>query len=130
MAAFLLDKGTQRILQGGDMQRLLRRLSMGFLFAGCFSEGIFGEKIAQKTMTWQQAREEFEKSNPTLRAARIGIDESRDEEITAYLRPNPDLTVSLDQINPFTKNPIDRYSEERRVGKECRSRWSPYQRKK
>jgi cobalt-zinc-cadmium efflux system outer membrane protein len=110
MAAFLLDKDTQPILQGGDMQCLLRRLSMGFLFAGCFAEAIFGQKIAQKTMTWQQAREEFEKSNPTLRAARIGIDESRDEEITAYLRPNPDLTVSLDQINPFTKNPIDRYS--------------------
>ncbi len=61
-------------------------------------------------MTWQQVRDEFEKSNPTLRAARLGIDESRDQEITAYLRPNPDLTVSLDQINPFTKNPIDRYS--------------------
>jgi len=92
------------------MRRLLRRLSMGFLLAGCFAEALLAQKTAQKIMTWQQAREEFEKSNPTLRAARIGIDESRDEEITAYLRPNPDLTVSLDQINPFTKNPIDRYS--------------------
>ena len=41
---------------------------------------------------------------------RIGIDESRDQEVTAFLRPNPDLTVSLDQINPFAKNPIDKYS--------------------
>ena len=77
------------------MQRLVRRLSIGFLFAGCFVGAIFGQQTAQKTMTWQQAREEFEKSNPTLRAARIGIDESRDEEITAYLRPNPDLTCLL-----------------------------------
>ncbi len=92
------------------MRRLTRRLSMGFLFAGCCAEAIFGQAAAQKTMTWQQAREEFEKSNPTLRAARLGIDEARDEEITAYLRPNPDLTVSLDQINPFSKNPIDKYS--------------------
>jgi cobalt-zinc-cadmium efflux system outer membrane protein len=66
--------------------------------------------FAQKTITWQQARAEFEKSNPTLLAARIGIDESRDQEVTAFLRPNPDLTVSLDQINPFSKNPIDKYS--------------------
>jgi cobalt-zinc-cadmium efflux system outer membrane protein len=106
MVTFLLNKDTQPILQGGDMQRLLRRLSMGFLFAGCFAEAL----LAQKTMTWQQAREEFERSNPTLQAARIGIDESRAEEVTAYFRPNPDLTVSLDQINLFAKNPIDKYS--------------------
>jgi outer membrane protein, heavy metal efflux system len=92
------------------MQRLVRRLSIGFLFAGCFAGAIFGQQSAPKTMTWQQAREEFEKANPTLRAARIGIDESRDEEITAYLRPNPDLTVSLDQINPFSDNPVNKYS--------------------
>jgi cobalt-zinc-cadmium efflux system outer membrane protein len=92
------------------MQRLLRRLSIGFLFAGSFAEAIFAQKAAPKTMTWQQVREEFEKANPTLRAARIGIDESRAEEVTAFLRPNPDLTVSLDQINLFAKNPIDRYS--------------------
>src|SRR5580700_11143431 len=92
------------------MQRLVRRLSKGVLFAGCFAEAVLAQQTTQKTMTWQQAREEFEKSNPTLRAARLGIDESRDEEITAYLRPNPDLTVGLDQINPFSDNPINKYS--------------------
>jgi len=95
MLTFLLDQDTQPIRHGGDMQRLLWRLSMAFLFAGGFA-AVFGQAAAQKTMTWQQAREEFEKSNPTLRAARIGIDESRDEEITAYLRPNPDFTLSTD----------------------------------
>ena len=88
------------------MQRLLRRLWIGFLFAGCVSE----VALAQKTLTWQQVRDEFEKSNPTLRAARIGIDQSRAQEVTAYLRPNPDITTSIDQINPFSKNPIDKYS--------------------
>ena len=44
-------------------------------------------------------------ANPTLRAGRIGIQESRAGEITAFLRPNPDLTVSADQFNPFTGNP-------------------------
>jgi cobalt-zinc-cadmium efflux system outer membrane protein len=95
MLTFLLDKDTQPIRHGGDMQRLLWRLSMAFLLAGGFA-AVFGQAAVQKTMTWQQAREEFEKSNPTLRAARIGIDESRDEEITAYLRPNPDFTLSTD----------------------------------
>ena len=44
-------------------------------------------------------------TNPTLRAGRIGIQESRAGEITAFLRPNPDLTVSADQFDPFTGNP-------------------------
>jgi len=92
------------------MQRLILRRPTAFLFAGCLAATLLAQTNAPKTLTWQQAREEFEKSNPTLQAARIGIDESRDEEITAYLRPNPDLTVSLDQINPFWKNPIDKYS--------------------
>ena len=60
---------------------------------------------AQKTLTWEEVKRQFEASNPTLLAARLGIQESRAEEITAYLRPNPDLTVSVDQINPFTPNP-------------------------
>jgi cobalt-zinc-cadmium efflux system outer membrane protein len=55
-----------------------------------------------QTFTWQQIRDRFETGNPTLRAAQISIDESRAQEITAYLRPNPDLTASVDQINPFS----------------------------
>ena len=41
-------------------------------------------------------------SNPTLKAAQLNIDESRAAEITAYLRPNPDFSVSADgfQITP------------------------------
>jgi cobalt-zinc-cadmium efflux system outer membrane protein len=110
MVTFHLDKDTQSTLHRGEMQPLLSRLSSGLLLAGCFTCAVLGQQAAQKTMTWQQAREEFEKSNPTLRAARLGIDESRDEEITAYLRPNPDLTVSLDQLNPFSDNPVRKYS--------------------
>jgi cobalt-zinc-cadmium efflux system outer membrane protein len=57
---------------------------------------------APQPFTWQQIRDRFESGNPTLRAAQISIDESRAQEITAYLRPNPDLTASVDQINPFS----------------------------
>jgi cobalt-zinc-cadmium efflux system outer membrane protein len=52
--------------------------------------------FAQTTYTWQQIRDKFTAGNPTLIAARLNIDESRAEEITAYLRPNPDLQISSD----------------------------------
>jgi cobalt-zinc-cadmium efflux system outer membrane protein len=57
---------------------------------------------ASQSLTWEQVRDRFQAANPTLRAAQIGIDESRAQEITAYLRPNPDLTGGIDQINPFS----------------------------
>jgi outer membrane protein, heavy metal efflux system len=59
--------------------------------------------FAQRSFTWQEIRDKFETSNPTLRALEIGIDESKAQEITAYLRPNPDVTVATDgtQIAPY-----------------------------
>jgi cobalt-zinc-cadmium efflux system outer membrane protein len=50
-------------------------------------------------------KEKFEAANPTLRAAQIGIDESKANEVTAYLRPNPEFSLLFDQIDPFTTNP-------------------------
>jgi len=38
----------------------------------------------------------FKLANPTLQAAQLNVDESRDAEITAYLRPNPELSVTAD----------------------------------
>ena len=60
---------------------------------------------AQNAFTWQQIKDRFEAVNPTLRAGQIGIDESKAQEITAYLRPNPDFSSALDQIQPFNGNP-------------------------
>ena len=61
--------------------------------------------LAQKALTWQEVKDQFEAANPTLRAGRVGVDEARAQEITAYLRPNPDMTSTLDQLDPFTGNP-------------------------
>src|SRR5258708_18440458 len=47
-------------------------------------------------LTWEQLRQRFEQNNPTMRAGQIGIDESKAQEITAFLRPNPNLTLSTD----------------------------------
>jgi outer membrane protein, heavy metal efflux system len=64
-----------------------------------------GSAFAQKALTWQEVRDKFEAANPTLKAGQIGIDESRAQETTAYLRPNPNLTLTADQINPFPGGP-------------------------
>ncbi len=58
---------------------------------------------AQTAFTWQQVKDKFETANPTLKAAQLNIDESRAAEITAYLRPNPDLTFTADgtQLTPY-----------------------------
>jgi outer membrane protein, heavy metal efflux system len=61
--------------------------------------------FAQKALTWQEVRDKFEAANPTLRAGQIGIDESRAQEITAHLRPTPNLTIIADQIDPFSGGP-------------------------
>ena len=51
-----------------------------------------GKGRAQAALTWSELRAKFEATNPTLIAGRIGIDESKAAEITAYLRPNPNVT--------------------------------------
>jgi len=61
--------------------------------------------LAQTPLNWQQIKGRFEAANPTLRAAQLNIDESRASEITAYFRPNPSFTGTLDQINPLSKSP-------------------------
>jgi outer membrane protein, heavy metal efflux system len=53
---------------------------------------------AQTALTWQQVRDRYEATNPTLRADQTGIEESKAAEISAYARPNPVATVVFDQI--------------------------------
>src|SRR6202171_3392978 len=58
---------------------------------------------APTTLSWEQVRQRFEQNNPTLLAGKLGIDESKALEITAYLRPNPGFTLLTDgtQIAPY-----------------------------
>jgi cobalt-zinc-cadmium efflux system outer membrane protein len=57
---------------------------------------------APQPLTWDQIKARFAATNPTLQAAQMNIDESRANEITAYLRPNPDFSLSTDgtQLTP------------------------------
>ena len=74
-----------------------KRLIFGFLFICPFVHSL----LAQQALSWQQVRDKFEKSNPTLLSDAVNIDEARAQEITAFLRPNPDLSFSLDQFTVF-----------------------------
>ena len=49
-----------------------------------------------QSFSWEQLRDRFLATNPTLQAARIGIEESHAQETTAFLRPNPDFSLSAD----------------------------------
>ena len=57
---------------------------------------------AQQALSWDQVKARFEATNPALKADADNVDEMRAEEITAYLRPNPQFTLSADgtQIAP------------------------------
>lgn len=88
--------------------------------------------VAQEPLSWDQVRARFEQENPTLRADQLNIDESKAQEITAYLRPNPDLTLSADgtQVAPVNgvwtplagtfESPSVSYLHERRHKRELR----------
>jgi len=83
--------------------RAFRNFCIGLLLAGCLGRNM----LAQTTYTWQQLKDKFEAANPTLQAAHLSIDESKAQEITAYLRPNPQFSISADQIgHNTTSNPF------------------------
>jgi len=95
-----MNVGTIRtIVRSGTARRVLLRTCPASLAAGCVSTVLF----AQTSLTWQQIKEKFEATNPSLKAAQLNIDESRAAEITPYLRPNPDWTIATDgtQISRF-----------------------------
>ncbi|MGC2659747.1 MAG: TolC family protein [Bryobacteraceae bacterium] len=58
-----------------------------------------------QALTWQATQAKFRANNPTLLAGQANISEAKAQEITAYLRPNPDLTLGLDQITPLSGSP-------------------------
>jgi outer membrane protein, heavy metal efflux system len=65
--------------------------------------GLLPAAACAQAFTWQQIKEKFESTNPTLKAAQLSIDESRAAEIQAFVRPNPEFTLSADgtQLTPY-----------------------------
>ena len=69
----------------------------------CLLIGFPMSGYAQAPLTWEQVKQRFEAANPTLRAGQLNILESKAQEITAYLRPNPDFGFATDgtQLTPY-----------------------------
>ncbi|HWE52777.1 MAG TPA: TolC family protein [Bryobacteraceae bacterium] len=78
----------------------MRRLLPGRPLAGLLVFFLAHAASAQQPQvyTWQQLRDKFENANPTLKASRLSVDESRAAEVTAYLRPNPELSLTVDGL--------------------------------
>ena len=78
----------------------VRRVSRALLISAFLVAQSFAQQ--QQVFTWPELKAKFEATNPTLKAAQDNISESRAEEVTAYLRPNPDFGLTTDgfQISP------------------------------
>lgn len=78
----------------------MRKLWWSSLFLLLLRPGV--EAQSPPALTWEQVRSRFESSNPALLADQLNVEESKAQEITAYLRPNPnfDFTVDGTQIAP------------------------------
>lgn len=57
-------------------------------------------------LSWQEVVNVFRANNPTLIAGRQSIDEAKADEITAFLRPNPDLNIVADDLGLFSYQPF------------------------
>ena len=77
--------------------RLVWRTRVGCLLL-C---GLAAEAAGQTRLTWPDVLAKFRAGNPTLQAGQLGVEESKADETTGYLRPNPQLSVTNDQINLF-----------------------------
>src|SRR5271157_3240705 len=76
--------------------KLIRVLTKSI--ASCFlSAGLLAcSASAQQALTWDQVKAKFEAANPTLRADAITVEEMKAQEISAFLRPNPQFTAAAD----------------------------------
>ncbi len=70
-----------------------------FLLSPCLA-------AAQQGLTWDQVKARFEVANPALQADALNVDEMRAEEITAFLRPNPQYTLLTDGTQLLRHNGI------------------------
>jgi cobalt-zinc-cadmium efflux system outer membrane protein len=80
----------------------IRRNTGQTIFAGLLLLLCTAGASAQQALTWNQVKTKFEAANPALQADQSNVDELKAEEITAFLRPNPEFTLSSDgtQIAP------------------------------
>jgi outer membrane protein, heavy metal efflux system len=89
------------------MRSRLRWFVGGLMLLGLASVPVAAQAAAAppQAWTWEQVKDRLELNNPTLLAGKLNISELQADEITAHLRPNPNLTLLADQIDPFPGGP-------------------------
>jgi cobalt-zinc-cadmium efflux system outer membrane protein len=85
-------------------RRIWRALGLPLLILGGSSTSF------AQALNWEQVHERFLANNPNVLASRIFIREAQANEITAGLRPNPQLSVVLDQFHVFNPNPLQPFN--------------------
>lgn len=101
-----------RVKVGGSlaMRREVSQWALGgLLLAAALATGQSAPQSAvaapvapPQVWTWEQVKDRLDLNNPTLLAGKLNISELQADEITAHLRPNPELTLLSDQIAPFS----------------------------
>src|SRR5579859_168379 len=71
-------------------------LLVGLILAFCRALVVAQGAPNPTALSWDQVKGRFESANPTLKADAINVDEMKAQEITAFLRPNPQFTLSSD----------------------------------
>jgi len=91
------------------LRRLVWLLSLAMLGTGLASAQAAPQTAPQtstsQAWSWEQVKDRLELNNPTLLAGKLNIGELQAEEITAHFRPNPQLGLLADQIDPFPGGP-------------------------
>lgn len=85
--------------------RRMRRIlvvACGLIVASTITRVVF----AQQPLDWDQVKAKFIASSPALRADADNVDEMRAEEITAFLRPNPQFTLAADGTQAAPHNGV------------------------
>jgi cobalt-zinc-cadmium efflux system outer membrane protein len=77
-------------------------VACGLIVASAIPSVVF----AQQPFDWDQVKARFIANNPALKADADNVDEMRAEEITAFLRPNPQFTLSADGTQAAPHNGV------------------------
>jgi len=87
-----------------QLRKLRRSLAVacGLIVASAIPSVVF----AQQPFDWDQVKARFIANNPALKADADNVDEMRAEEITAFLRPNPQFTLSADGTQAAPHNGV------------------------
>src|SRR3712207_107933 len=107
--------------------RVVRRLGSGGTAPGVLAEDqTLGRHVAVKRLHGAEVTEET--AERLRREARIMASLHHPNLVTVLdmLTEDDDLYLVMEYVPGGTLSDILERSEERRVGKECRSRWSPY----